>query len=134
MTIHDGDFVINSNGDIGIVINDQVRTALNDEPIDLKSFDPAFVLRYDGAAQINTVADTTEAVVMKDITYGSYSLKCVMLQAALNHLGYDCGNVDGWYGPKTRIALRKYIADQSLEENATISTTLNKMIGDYHDD
>ena len=36
----------------------------------------------------------------------AYSRSCVVLQALLNVRGFDCGEVDGQYGPKTTAAVR----------------------------
>jgi hypothetical protein len=50
------------------------------------------------------------------------------VQQRLNHLGYDCGEVDGVVGPATRQALTYFQEDNGLAETGELdAATTNKL-------
>lgn len=53
------------------------------------------------------------------IQYGQSGDKVKALQQALNDLGFNCGNVDGKFGPKTELALKNF--QQSSKYGGAIS-------------
>lgn len=55
----------------------------------------------------------TEGVVF-NLRRGSKGSDVTRLQAALNALGYDCGEADGIFGVKTEAAVRAFQADKGL--------------------
>lgn len=55
-------------------------------------------------------------------------------QARLNHLGYECGEVDGILGPKTESALRAFQRDFGLEETGKTDAPTCKKLQQLHDD
>ena len=54
------------------------------------------------------------------------------LQARLRNLGYPAGPIDGIFGPKTRLALRFFQADQSLESTGTPDASTRAKIVQVH--
>lgn len=50
------------------------------------------------------------------------------VQKKLNKLGYKCGKVDGSYGKKTRIAIRKYQRKKGMTVNGKINKSLCKKL------
>lgn len=44
----------------------------------------------------------------------------IMLQAALNLKGYDCGKPDGDFGPKTQAAVNRFKKDEGLEPDGVV--------------
>ena len=50
------------------------------------------------------------------------------VQKKLNKLGYKCGKVDGSYGKKTKIAIRKYQRKKGMTVNGKINKSLCKKL------
>lgn len=51
------------------------------------------------------------------LTIGSKGVGVQLLQAALNLMGFDCGKVDGEFGPKTQAAVNRFKADRLLKQD-----------------
>ena len=63
----------------------------------------------------SSTSSTGTKSTSKKSTKSSVSKETVKaVQSALNDLGYDCGEVDGIVGNKTKVALKKYQADKGL--------------------
>jgi len=54
-------------------------------------------------------------------------------QARLNHLGFDCGVVDGILGPKTRSALTRFQKAQELTETGEVDGPTSDKMLELHD-
>lgn len=50
------------------------------------------------------------------------------VQKKLNKLGYKCGKVDGSYGKKTKIDIRKYQRKKGMTVNGKINKSLCKKL------
>jgi len=57
-----------------------------------------------------------------ELKRGNRGSRVVMLQKALNFLGYNCGDVDGAFGGKTESALKLLQANTQLEINGIYTT------------
>ena len=75
-----------------------------ENPQDYDGVEPNFTLDYD--AQLEEVEDTKQ------------------VQAVLNKLGYDAGRVDGFWGEKTRDAIKKYQKAKGLETTGKLNSEL----------
>lgn len=68
---------------------------------------------------------------LHDATYAPRTGRGV--QRALQQLGYDIGNIDGVYGPRTYAALNAFLRDQSLPEMhipfMTVNDELSRALG-----
>ena len=62
----------------------------------------------------HTPAKQPEETVYFNLRRGSKGTEVTRLQAALNALGYDCGEADGIFGAKTEAAVRNFQRDHSL--------------------
>ena len=65
----------------------------------------------ENGAQIATIKTTVSLPVLK---YGAEGDSVKSLQILLNGIGYDCGEADGEFGGKTRIAVRKFQQSKNL--------------------
>ena len=54
------------------------------------------------------------------LTRGSQGSLVKTLQEKLNQLGYNVGSVDGVFGPRTEIAVRKFQADKGLDMDGVV--------------
>jgi N-acetylmuramoyl-L-alanine amidase len=68
------------------------------------------------------------------IAHGDGTLVVTGLQARLNNLGFDCGVVDGVFGPRTRGALERFQRQVMRRDNATgdLDAETSKAILDAH--
>ena len=57
------------------------------------------------------------ALVLPELQAGDKGDAVVLLQAALNLRGFDCGKADGQFGPATAAALNRFKEDAGLEPN-----------------
>ncbi len=62
----------------------------------------------------------------KKSTVSAKTIKKV--QEALNELGYDCGEVDGKFGKKTKAALKKFQEDNGLKVDGNIGKEVKKAL------
>lgn len=94
------------------------RPAVNN--IDAR-FQAAKTLQYeldlDGSDADPQEEEPTEshALTLPDLQIGSTGDAVVLLQAALNVRGYDCGSYDGIFGAKTQSALNNFKRDNGLD-------------------
>lgn len=58
---------------------------------------------------------------LPDIQIGCKCDIVIMLQAALNLKGYDCGKPDGDFGPKTQAAVNRFKKDEGLEPDGMVN-------------
>ncbi len=56
---------------------------------------------------------------LPDLQVGDKGDEVRLLQTALRIRGYDCGAVDGIFGPKTQAALNKFKADRGMDPSGT---------------
>jgi N-acetylmuramoyl-L-alanine amidase len=54
------------------------------------------------------------------------------VQARLNNLGFDCGEVDGRLGPQTAAALRQFQSASDLEATGTLDDDTRQALQDSH--
>ena len=54
-------------------------------------------------------------------------------QARLNHLGFDCGAVDGILGPKTKSALTRFQKQHELSETGKLDSPTRDKLFELHD-
>jgi len=54
------------------------------------------------------------------IQIGCKGDEVILLQAALNLKGYDCGRPDGDFGPKTQAALNRFKEDEGMEPDGVV--------------
>lgn len=60
------------------------------------------------------------------ISYGQTGDKVKKLQQALNALGYNCGNVDGKFGPKTLAAVKKFQKAMGISADGKVGPETKK--------
>lgn len=51
------------------------------------------------------------------------------IQSKLNELGYNCGEVDGSIGPKTRAAIKAFQKDKDLDVDGIVGPITRKALG-----
>ena len=54
------------------------------------------------------------------IKQGSRGVYVMVLQDALNYLGYNSGNIDGLFGPNTRAAVVRFQRDNNLSADGIV--------------
>jgi uncharacterized protein (TIGR02594 family) len=85
--------------------------------VNIREYDVEKVLSYRRIDK-REILEAPEAVLQK----GNRGPRVVMLQKALNFLGYNCGDVDGDYGRKTESALKFLQANAQIEINGIYNT------------
>ena len=77
-----------------------------------------------GVASVAAVSVETVTISsnMPLITTGNSGDTVKTLQAKLNELGYDCGTVDGIYGPKTLAAVKAYQTAKGLSVDGVVGS------------
>lgn len=95
------------------------RPAVNN--IDAR-FQAANTLKYEINLEGKTEEETepsqepteeAHALSLPDLKIGQYGLDVILLQAALNIRGYNCGSCDGAFGAKTQSALNAFKRDRN---------------------
>ena len=76
------------------------------------------------AAQQKVVIDgkTSVGASTKVLSRGSRGSQVVKLQTKLNELGYNCGAVDGKFGPATAVAVSQFQLDNGLNPDGVVGT------------
>lgn len=69
--------------------------------------------------------------VLPDLQTGDKGDAVVLLQSALNLLGFDCGRIDGQYGPATAAALNRFKEDRLLDPDGIADAeTWEELLGE----
>lgn len=91
--------------------------------VNIREYDVEKVLSYRRIDK-REILEAPEAELKK----GNRGPRVIMLQKALNFLGYNCGDVDGDYGRKTESALKLLQANAQIEINGIYNIeTKNQM-------
>ncbi|UAB85449.1 TIGR02594 family protein [Zunongwangia sp. SCSIO 43204] len=89
--------------------------------VNITGYDAKKVLSYRRISQVDTISIPQPTLKRRD--KGNEVIK---LQKLLNFLGYNCGDVDGDFGPKTENALKLFQANNQLTvDGIYTSETLN---------
>ena len=123
ITLQNGDIVIASNGDRGIVAEDDILWA---GPYHEKD-DISFAIRYtETSAKITGQSQTENWFPDREI--GSKGLIVLLAQTALKCKGYYRGNLDGDFGKMTFEAVRKFREDNYLTGDSILDTQTYKFL------
>ena len=80
----------------------------------------AFYLNNESNSTINNTVTNTTSITLNILQYGSKGEAVKNLQRCLNGWGYNCGTVDGDFGPKTRDAVKLFQSSHALEGNGIV--------------
>lgn len=84
------------------------------------------VLRFSAAKENNS--DSSVSVNVPVLRNGSVGGSVVLLQIILNGLRFNCGDVDGDFGPKTENALRKFQAVMGINQTGVADSATWKVL------
>lgn len=79
------------------------------------------VTKYNGSGNVDAYLRNFTAKLAKVKAENNYQeasserSDLIAIQAVLNLLGYDLGKADGWMGPKTKAAVKRFQADHGLK-------------------
>ena len=86
--------------------------------------------KHDPPAAAPAPADQPAAFWLPDLQLGDKDPAVMLLQAALNIRGFDCGSPDGIFGPKTQAALNRFKESRQLAADGTVDRkTWNLLLG-----
>lgn len=122
--LRNGDIVIASNGDRGIVTENDILWASPYHEIE----DIEFAIRYTETTTeiISENAETEDYFPEQEI--GSKGLTVLLAQTALKCKGYYTGNLDGDFRNKTFNAVRKFREDNYLSGDSIMDKQFYKFL------
>lgn len=128
--------------DNNVYINDPASAATNRAvaPINLfKSQCNQYYIFFNGMnnpEKVPSEEETTPAETAENpsfLSFGSKGEEVKTLQTTLNTLGYDCGKIDGIFGEQTRLALRQFQYEFSLDETGVLDDNTADAIENFKD-